>query len=210
MGKILGNWGLISTRRTQTEQIEAELPSKIGKRHPSVRAYIKLVKQLCNFQKKLGVANEGKETRRRIQKGRKEKNLPDQVRFPSVLYNLEPGEEILDGDCSGLAQGLDWILPKPSTPSPALLLDRLEFFEVSRPVSEEESQIAQRYLGPQGAHGLKEADVNITPEAVEQWRTKPQDIETIYRKAEDKATSSESTSTDTPAQSSTSSNVSFH
>ncbi|KAH6889507.1 ATP-dependent protease La [Coprinopsis sp. MPI-PUGE-AT-0042] len=78
---------------------------------------------------------------------------------------------------------------------PPPLLDRMEVLEVSGYVSEEKSQIAQKYLGPQAkeACGLKDADVDITPEAVDQlikWyaresgvRNLKKYIEKIYRKA---------------------------
>ena len=52
---------------------------------------------------------------------------------------------------------------------PAPLLDRMEVLEVSGYVSEEKAQIASRYLGPQAkeASGLKEADVELDPAAVD-------------------------------------------
>lgn len=52
---------------------------------------------------------------------------------------------------------------------PAPLLDRMEVLEVSGYVSEEKSQIASRYLGPQAkeASGLKDADVELDPTAVD-------------------------------------------
>ncbi len=52
---------------------------------------------------------------------------------------------------------------------PAPLLDRMEVLEVSGYVSEEKAQIASRYLGPQAkeASGLKEADVQLDPAAVD-------------------------------------------
>ena len=52
---------------------------------------------------------------------------------------------------------------------PAPLLDRMEVLEVSGYVSEEKSQIASRYLGPQAkeASGLKDADVQLDPAAVD-------------------------------------------
>ena len=66
-------------------------------------------------------------------------------------------------------------LTEPSIPAnmldtiPAPLLDRMEVLEVSGYVSEEKSQIASRYLGPQAkeASGLKEADVELDPAAVD-------------------------------------------
>ncbi|TFK27853.1 ATP-dependent protease La [Coprinopsis marcescibilis] len=78
---------------------------------------------------------------------------------------------------------------------PAPLLDRMEVLEVSGYVSEEKAQIAQRYLGPQAKEqcGLKDADVDITPEAIDvliKWyaresgvRNLKKYIEKIYRKA---------------------------
>lgn len=52
---------------------------------------------------------------------------------------------------------------------PAPLLDRMEVMEVSGYVSEEKSMIAERYLSPQAkeASGLKEADVTLSPEAID-------------------------------------------
>ena len=52
---------------------------------------------------------------------------------------------------------------------PAPLLDRMEVLEVSGYVSEEKSQIASKYLGPQAkeAAGLKEADIELDPAAVD-------------------------------------------
>lgn len=52
---------------------------------------------------------------------------------------------------------------------PAPLLDRMEVLEVSGYVSEEKTQIASRYLGPQAkeASGLKDADVLLEEEAVD-------------------------------------------
>ncbi|KAF8873603.1 Lon protease C-terminal proteolytic domain-containing protein [Gymnopilus junonius] len=78
---------------------------------------------------------------------------------------------------------------------PAPLLDRMEVLEVSGYVSEEKSQIASRYLGPQAreASGLKDADVQLDPEAVDVLikyycresgvRNLKKHIEKIYRKA---------------------------
>ena len=52
---------------------------------------------------------------------------------------------------------------------PAPLLDRMEVLEVSGYVSEEKTQIAERYLAPQAreASGLKDADVQLDPTAVD-------------------------------------------
>lgn len=52
---------------------------------------------------------------------------------------------------------------------PAPLLDRMEVLEVSGYVSEEKTQIASRYLGPQAkeASGLKDADVLLEEGAVD-------------------------------------------
>ena len=52
---------------------------------------------------------------------------------------------------------------------PAPLLDRMEVLEVSGYVSEEKTQIASRYLGPQAkeASGLKHADVLLEEGAVD-------------------------------------------
>jgi ATP-dependent Lon protease len=52
---------------------------------------------------------------------------------------------------------------------PAPLLDRMEVLEVSGYVTEEKTQIAERYLGPQAkeAAGLKEADIVLEPSAVD-------------------------------------------
>ncbi|KAI0027543.1 Lon protease C-terminal proteolytic domain-containing protein, partial [Vararia minispora EC-137] len=78
---------------------------------------------------------------------------------------------------------------------PAPLLDRMEVIEVSGYVSEEKSQIASRYLAPQAkeASGLKDADVQLDPAAVEVLikyycresgvRNLKKHIDKIYRKA---------------------------
>ncbi|RDX57192.1 ATP-dependent protease La [Lentinus brumalis] len=78
---------------------------------------------------------------------------------------------------------------------PAPLLDRMEVLEVSGYVSEEKAQIASRYLGPQAkeASGLKEADVQLDPAAVDVLikyycresgvRNLKKHIDKIYRKA---------------------------
>ena len=52
---------------------------------------------------------------------------------------------------------------------PAPLLDRMEVLEVSGYVSEEKTQIAERYLAPQAreASGLKDADIQLDPSAVD-------------------------------------------
>jgi ATP-dependent Lon protease len=52
---------------------------------------------------------------------------------------------------------------------PAPLLDRMEVLEVSGYVSEEKTQIAQRYLAPQAkeSSGLKDADVQLDPATVD-------------------------------------------
>ncbi|KAL1949565.1 hypothetical protein VTO73DRAFT_8446 [Trametes versicolor] len=78
---------------------------------------------------------------------------------------------------------------------PAPLLDRMEVLEVSGYVSEEKAQIASKYLGPQAkeAAGLKEADVQLEPSAVDVLikyycresgvRNLKKHIDKIYRKA---------------------------
>lgn len=78
---------------------------------------------------------------------------------------------------------------------PAPLLDRMEVMEVSGYVSEEKVAIASKYLAPQAktGAGLKEADVELTPDAIETLiryyaresgvRKLKQHIEKIYRKA---------------------------
>ncbi|KAJ6600871.1 Lon protease C-terminal proteolytic domain-containing protein [Mycena sp. CBHHK59/15] len=78
---------------------------------------------------------------------------------------------------------------------PAPLLDRMEVLEVSGYVSEEKSEIAARYLGPQAkeASGLKDADVLLDTTAVDVLikyycresgvRNLKKHIEKIYRKA---------------------------
>ncbi|KAF8637076.1 hypothetical protein AX17_003076 [Amanita inopinata Kibby_2008] len=78
---------------------------------------------------------------------------------------------------------------------PAPLLDRMEVLEVSGYVSEEKAVIASKYLGPQAkeASGLKHADVELEPEAVDILikyycresgvRNLKKHIEKIYRKA---------------------------
>ncbi|KAI0359783.1 ATP-dependent protease La [Trametes cingulata] len=78
---------------------------------------------------------------------------------------------------------------------PAPLLDRMEVLEVSGYVSEEKAQIASKYLGPQAkeAAGLKEADVQLEPTAVDVLikyycresgvRNLKKHIDKIYRKA---------------------------
>ncbi|KAI0649038.1 ATP-dependent protease La [Trametes meyenii] len=78
---------------------------------------------------------------------------------------------------------------------PAPLLDRMEVLEVSGYVSEEKAQIASKYLGPQAkeAAGLKEADVELEPSAVDTLikyycresgvRNLKKHIDKIYRKA---------------------------
>ncbi|KAI0749635.1 ATP-dependent protease La [Daedaleopsis nitida] len=78
---------------------------------------------------------------------------------------------------------------------PAPLLDRMEVLEVSGYVSEEKSQIASRYLGPQAKEvsGLKDADVQLDPAAVDVLikyycresgvRNLKKHIDKIYRKA---------------------------
>ncbi|KAI9066244.1 ATP-dependent protease La [Trametes sanguinea] len=78
---------------------------------------------------------------------------------------------------------------------PAPLLDRMEVLEVSGYVSEEKAQIASKYLGPQAkeAAGLKEADVQLDPAAVDVLikyycresgvRNLKKHIDKIYRKA---------------------------
>ncbi|KIY73073.1 ATP-dependent protease La [Cylindrobasidium torrendii FP15055 ss-10] len=78
---------------------------------------------------------------------------------------------------------------------PAPLLDRMEVLEVSGYVSEEKSQIADKYLGPQAkeASGLKDADVALEQAAVDVLikyycresgvRNLKKHIDKIYRKA---------------------------
>lgn len=52
---------------------------------------------------------------------------------------------------------------------PAPLLDRMEVIEVSGYVSEEKTQIAEKFLSPQAKEtsGLKDADVLLDPTAVD-------------------------------------------
>ncbi|KAF8699296.1 Lon protease -like protein, mitochondrial, partial [Rhizoctonia solani] len=78
---------------------------------------------------------------------------------------------------------------------PAPLLDRMEVLEVSGYVSEEKTQIAERYLAPQAkeASGLKEANVTLDPSAIDHLikyycresgvRNLKKHIDKIYRKA---------------------------
>ncbi|CAE6488223.1 unnamed protein product [Rhizoctonia solani] len=78
---------------------------------------------------------------------------------------------------------------------PAPLLDRMEVLEVSGYVSEEKTQIAERYLAPQAkeASGLKEANVILESEAIDHLikyycresgvRNLKKHIDKIYRKA---------------------------
>ncbi|SCV67494.1 BQ2448_5105 [Microbotryum intermedium] len=78
---------------------------------------------------------------------------------------------------------------------PAPLLDRMEVLEVSGYITEEKAAIASRYLAPQAKDGagLKEADVELTEEAVAALiryycresgvRRLKQQIEKVYRKA---------------------------
>ncbi|KAH6889543.1 hypothetical protein BKA70DRAFT_1409085 [Coprinopsis sp. MPI-PUGE-AT-0042] len=76
---------------------------------------------------------------------------------------------------------LDPSVDLPMDPSNVLFactvnaLGAMEALEVGGSVSEEKSQIAEKYLGPQAsdACGLKDADVDVTLEAVDQWYTKP-------------------------------------
>ncbi|KAG8762292.1 ATP-dependent Lon protease pim1, partial [Ceratobasidium sp. 423] len=78
---------------------------------------------------------------------------------------------------------------------PAPLLDRMEVLEVSGYVSEEKTQIAERYLAPQAkeASGLKEVNVVLDPSAIDHLikyycresgvRNLKKHIDKIYRKA---------------------------
>lgn len=78
---------------------------------------------------------------------------------------------------------------------PAPLLDRMEVLEVSGYVSEEKTQIAERYLAPQAkeASGLKDADVTLDSTAIDHLikyycresgvRNLKKHIDKIYRKA---------------------------
>ncbi|PLB47905.1 mitochondrial serine protease Pim1 [Aspergillus steynii IBT 23096] len=78
---------------------------------------------------------------------------------------------------------------------PRPLLDRMEIIELSGYVADEKMAIAQRYLGPAAREltGLKEVDVNLTEEAIEELiksycresgvRNLKKQIEKVYRKA---------------------------
>ncbi|PYH91663.1 putative mitochondrial serine protease Pim1 [Aspergillus ellipticus CBS 707.79] len=78
---------------------------------------------------------------------------------------------------------------------PRPLLDRMELIELSGYVADEKMAIAQRYLAPAAREltGLKEVDVNLTEEAVEELiksycresgvRNLKKQIEKVYRKA---------------------------
>lgn len=78
---------------------------------------------------------------------------------------------------------------------PAPLLDRMEVIEVNGYVQAEKVNIADKYLSPQAkeASGLKDVDIEITPEAIEtliRWycresgvRNLKKHIDKIYRKA---------------------------
>jgi Lon-like ATP-dependent protease len=78
---------------------------------------------------------------------------------------------------------------------PRPLLDRMELIELSGYVADEKMAIAERYLGPAAKElaGLKEVDVNLTKEAIEELiksycresgvRNLKKQIEKVYRKS---------------------------
>jgi len=69
---------------------------------------------------------------------------------------------------------------------PRPLLDRLEVIELSGYVAAEKKAIAERFLGPQAkeASGLKDVDVDLTPEAVDkiiQWYARESGVRNLKK-----------------------------